>query len=128
MKLQVLSDLHLETEAFEPRPAPGAEALVLAGDIDSRWEALARFQGWPVPVLFVPGNHEVDFRELGEARVALRAHCAALGLHHLDGDQLVLTSAAGRRVRFLGCTRWCDFDTLGPEQQPRALKAAGYFV
>ena len=33
MKLQLLSDLHLETEAFEPLPAPGAELLVLAGDI-----------------------------------------------------------------------------------------------
>ena len=35
MRLQLLSDLHLETEVFEPRPAPGAELLVLAGDIDS---------------------------------------------------------------------------------------------
>ena len=128
MKLQILSDLHLETEAFEPCPAPGAEALVLAGDIDSRWEALARFQGWPVPVIFVPGNHEFDFRELGQARSALRAHCAALGLHHLDDEQLVLRSAAGRRVRFLGSTRWCDFEAFGSAQQARAIKAAGYFV
>ena len=30
MKLQLLSDLHLETETFDPEPAPGAEALTLA--------------------------------------------------------------------------------------------------
>ena len=35
MRLQLLSDLHLETEVFEPQPAPGAELLVLAGDIDA---------------------------------------------------------------------------------------------
>ena len=51
MRLQLLSDLHLETEVFEPRPAPGAELLVLAGDIDSIWRELDRFGGWPVPVL-----------------------------------------------------------------------------
>ena len=47
MRLQLLSDLHLETEPYEPEPAPGAELLVLAGDIDSRWDGLERFRGWP---------------------------------------------------------------------------------
>ncbi len=45
MKLQLLSDLHLETETFDPEPAPGAELLVLAGDIDATWAGLARFAG-----------------------------------------------------------------------------------
>ena len=42
MRLQLLSDLHLETEVYEPEPAPDAELLVLAGDIDSSWRGLAR--------------------------------------------------------------------------------------
>ena len=46
MRLQLLSDLHLESETFEPAPAPGAELLVLAGDVDSGWHALERFRGW----------------------------------------------------------------------------------
>ena len=29
MRLQLLSDLHLETEAFDPEPAPDADVLVL---------------------------------------------------------------------------------------------------
>ena len=53
MRLQFLSDLHLESETFDPEPAPGAQALVLGGDIDRHWDALARFKGWPVPVLMV---------------------------------------------------------------------------
>ena len=79
MKLQLLSDLHLETEAFEPEPAPEAEMLVLAGDIDSTWAGYERFAGWPVPVLVIAGNHEFDDREIGDAWPALRAHCAHLG-------------------------------------------------
>jgi len=42
MKLQLLSDLHLETEAFDPQPAPGADVLVLAGDIDATWAGFER--------------------------------------------------------------------------------------
>ena len=56
MRIQLLSDLHLETEVFTPTPAPEAELLVLAGDIDSSWAGLELFRGWPVPVLFVAGN------------------------------------------------------------------------
>ena len=67
MKLQILSDLHLETEAFDPEPAAGAELLVLAGDIDSTWAGLQRFAGWPVPMLMVAGNHEFDGRDLHQA-------------------------------------------------------------
>ncbi|MFM8737900.1 MAG: metallophosphoesterase [Betaproteobacteria bacterium] len=127
MRLQILSDLHLETEAFEPEPAPGAELLVLAGDIDSTWQGYARFAGWPVPVLVVPGNHEFDRRELRSALPAFRDHCARLGLRVLECDEWVHTTPQGRRVRFLGTVRWSDFEVFGPALQAKALKAASYF-
>ena len=53
VKLQLLSDLHLETESYAPVPAAGAEVLVLAGDIDTTWRSFELFRDWPVPVLFV---------------------------------------------------------------------------
>ena len=127
MKIQLLSDLHLETERFRPEPAPGAELLVLAGDIDSRWSGYERFAGWPVPVLVVAGNHEFDGRELDQAWPALRALCERLGLTLLQRQAVVLPDAAGRRVRFLGATRWSDFDLFGPGQRARAERAAAYF-
>lgn len=68
MKIQLLSDLHLEAHPqFTPEPAPAADVLVLAGDIGSyqegglladtsfgleRFSPLPQFAGWPVPVLF----------------------------------------------------------------------------
>jgi hypothetical protein len=127
MNIQLLSDLHFESEAFDPEPAPGAELLVLAGDIDATWRGYERFAGWPVPVLAVAGNHEFDGRELDHAWPALREHCAGHGITLLERDSVVLTSRGGRRVRFLGTVRWSDFDALGVAQRPRALRAGAYF-
>ena len=128
MKLQILSDLHLETEAFDPQPAPGAEFLVLAGDIDSTWAGLQRFAGWPVPMLMVAGNHEFDGRDLHAAWDALREACAALSIRLLQREEAVLTDGAGRRLRFLGATRWSDFDLFGEKGRPKAERAAGYYL
>ena len=127
MNIQLLSDLHLESEDFEPEPQAGAELLVLAGDIDSTWRGYERFAGWPVPVLAVAGNHEFDGREINDAWPALRRHCGGLGITLLERDSVIQTSRTGRRVRFLGTVRWCDFDALGVAQRPRALRAGAYF-
>jgi hypothetical protein len=128
MKLQLLSDLHLETEAFDPEPAPGAEMLVLAGDIDATWVGLERFAGWPVPVLFVAGNHEFDGREWRQAWPALQDHCAALGIQMLEQRSVLRTDDRGRTIRFVATARWSDFDLFGPAGRERAMRAAGYFM
>ena len=128
MRLQLLSDLHLETEAYTPEPAADAELLVLAGDVDSSWAGLERFARWPVPVLFVAGNHEFDRRELRSAWPALRAHCESLGITLLEREQNIRIDKAGRRIRFVATTRWCDFDLFGAAGRERAMRAAGYFM
>ena len=127
MRLQLLSDLHLESESFDPEPAPEAELLVLAGDIDRSWRGFERFRGWPVPVIVVAGNHEFDGRELREAWPRLREHCTALGFTLLERESLVMSARSGRRVRFVGTVRWCDFDLFGPERRTKALRAGEYF-
>ena len=135
MKIQLLSDLHLESHPdFRPQPAPGADVLVLAGDIGSyqagsllaeRGDAdfgLARFSprhGWPMPVLFVPGNHEYDGLDFDEADARLRETCARLGLTWLERETVVMADAAGP-VRFIGTTLWSDFDALAPPDRPVA--------
>ncbi len=128
MRIQLLSDLHLETEAFEPEPNPAAELLVLAGDIDSSWAALDGFRGWPVPVLMVAGNHEFDGREVDEAWPALRARCDALGIRLLERESVVLTDGDGARVRFTATVRWCDFDLFGDAGRAGAMRAAAYYM
>ena len=127
MKLQLLSDLHLETESFDPRPAAGAELLVLAGDIDARWRGLARFAQWPVPVLCVPGTHEFDGRAVEAVLPALRVHCASLGIRLLHREAIVLRGADGVPVRFLGVVRWSDYEVFGAAERARAMRAAAHF-
>jgi hypothetical protein len=120
VKLQLLSDLHLEVHPhFQPEPAPGADLLVLAGDIGSYQPGslleesdfgLERFsprRGWPSPVLFVPGNHEYDNLDFDAAHERLRETCARLGITWLEREALVLEG-----VRFVGTTLWTDFDAL----------------
>lgn len=128
MKLQLLSDLHLETESYDPVPAPGAELLVLLGDLDARWDAFERFRGWPVPIVYVAGNHEFDGRDVDAAWPALRERCGAVGITMLERESLVVRGADGRRIRFVATIRWSDFDLLGAEQRPKAMRAASYFM
>jgi predicted phosphodiesterase len=126
--VQLLSDLHLETEDFEPAPLPGAELLVLAGDIDATWAAYERFAGWPVPVFVVPGNHEFDGRDVRAALPAFEALCQRHGLVLLHRRSAVFEARDGRRVRLVGAPRWSDFDLFGPAQRERAMRAARYFL
>ena len=129
MNIQLLSDLHLESNPhFVAKPTPGADLLVLAGDIGSyqpgsllagsdfglaRFSPLPPAQGgtaWPTPVLFVPGNHEYDGLEFDATRLRLRATCERLGLIWLE-QQTVLVQG----VRFIGSTLWADFDALSAD-------------
>ena len=128
MRLQLLSDLHLETEQFDPQPAPGAELLVLAGDIDSRWLGLERFAGWPQPVVFIAGNHEFDGRDLDSAMPALRQRCDELGITLLERESRVVADDRGRRIRLLATTRWSDFDLFGAAGRAKAMRAGAYFM
>jgi predicted phosphodiesterase len=140
MKIQLLSDLHLEAHPhWVPTPAPGADLLVLAGDIGSYQTGssltdtdfgLARFsplQGWPTPVLFVPGNHEYDGLDFDVAHQRLRETCARLGITWLEREVLVWPPgpANPRAVRFVGTTLWTDFDALAPKEPTSSTPASG---
>lgn len=136
MRIQLLSDLHLETHPhFVPTPAPGADVLVLAGDIGSYQYGsllpgpdfgLERFSpklGWPTPVLFVPGNHEYDALDIDATHARLRATCDRLGITWLERAVVAMDDpAGGAPVRFVGTTLWSDFDALVPRAAPTTVQ------
>ncbi len=153
MKIQLYSDLHLETHpAFAPQPAPGADLLVLAGDIGSYQAGsalvqdpdfgLARFSprhGWPTPVLFVPGNHEYDALDFDVGHARLRETCERLGMVWLERAVWYPpgSDAQGRPLRFIGTTLWTDFDALVDLKAPltaqlqardKAFRAANFYL
>lgn len=132
MNIQLLSDLHLESNPhFQPQPLPGADVLVLAGDIGSYQRGsmlallgmddfgLGRFAHWPVPVLFVPGNHEFDGLDFDATHGRLQSICQRLGIVYLEGRSVQIGG-----VRFVGSTLWADFDALAGLQKPLRLGAS----
>ncbi len=147
MKIQLLSDLHLERYPhWLPRHVPGAEVLVLAGDIGSYQAGslleagdfgLTRFSprqaGCPWQhVLFVPGNHEFDSLEYEVTRQRLRELCGQLGITWLDREVALLDG-----VRFVGTTLWSDFDAFARHEKSlsgqltvrdKAFRAANFYL
>ncbi len=151
MNIQLLSDLHLETHPnFVPEVSPLADVLVLAGDVGSYQAGsmladradtdfgLARFSprtdlaAWPVPVFFVPGNHEYDGMPFEEADARLRETCERLGITWLHQRVVVF-----KGVRFIGCTLWSDFESLVPvngaltqqlKAREKAERAADFYL
>ncbi len=117
MKIQLASDLHLELiEAFLPdeklvEPAPDADLLVLAGDIHKPESVINMFGDWPVPVLYVAGNHEFYGRDWIATRRFLKAASQGTSVTFLDNDVHHMGA-----VRFLGCTLWTDFQQRGHTQ------------
>ena len=151
MNLQLLSDLHLEADpGFAAAPAPDADLLVLAGDVGSyqtrrdgsvmaeadwglqRFSPLPQYAHWPVPVVYVPGNHEYDALDWDEAHAGLRRACDRLGIAWLERETLQIDG-----VRLVGTTLWSDYDALAPaqateterlRQREKAFRAANFYL
>lgn len=110
MKIQLASDLHLEMLLrqfhWNPLIAPAHEAdvLVLAGDIANWTQAIGTFGDWPVPVLYVAGNHEFYGESFEHVRSELRRAAEGTSIRFLDND---VADFGG--VRFLGATLWTDY-------------------
>nr|WP_315233990.1 metallophosphoesterase family protein [uncultured Albidiferax sp.] len=125
MRIQVVSDLH--HEFFTRRwpgelnitPAVGADVLVLAGDIALGASAIELFKDWPVPVLYVCGNHEFYARTWPDVLEAVRSEAQGTRIHVLERDSIELDG-----VRFLGTTLWTDYLLSGVNLQPYLMRRA----
>ena len=107
MKIQVLSDLHLEHGGFLPEHHPEADVIVLAGDLAPYTEGLVdqlaeHWSGAP-HILYVLGNHEFYGTEIDETRARLVEECAGAGIHLLDPGMVRIEG-----TRFIGATLWTD--------------------
>ena len=125
MKIQLASDLHLEFFQRDfpgerlIKPADDADILVLAGDIAKGTQAIDLFRDWPVPVLYLAGNHEFYGQSLETTRDALRAAAQGTSIRFLDND-----TAEFGGMRFLGCTLWTDYRLNQERTQQQAMEHA----
>ena len=117
MKLQILSDLHIEFEPFDI-PQVDTDVVILAGDIHTGKRGI----DWILeaipdkPVIYVLGNHEYYGRAFPKHIHALKTLTKATHIHVLEQDAVTIDG-----VLFLGCTLWTNFSLFGND--PRI---AGY--
>lgn len=110
MKIQIASDLHLEflQDLFPGErlisPAYDADILVLAGDIANGTRAIELFKDWPVPVLYLAGNHEFYVADFTQVRRDLRHAASGTSIRFMDNDVIDFGG-----VRLLGTTLWTDY-------------------
>jgi hypothetical protein len=129
VRAQVFSDLHLEfAPDYFPEPSPLADIAIVPGDLGHSPVVLRRFVDWPVPLLYVPGNHEYDRADYEATRQQIAVECRAAGIILLDRSTEVLTDVDGRSIRFVGTTRWSDFDLLGRNERQRCADAAERYL
>lgn len=141
MRIQLISDLHWDNDPqLAPQPLAGAELLVLAGDVASRHfrgghfglDYFSPLNGWPVPVLYVPGNHEFDDGDYDQTYAQLQRSCEQWGITWLERQCIELGG-----IRWLGSTLWADFDALVKPgdnarqrkiQRRKAMRAANFYL
>ena len=109
LKIQVLSDLHIEFEGFEFVETE-SDVVILAGDIHVKdkgvlW-ALENIQN--KPVIYVLGNHEFYGKAYPKLVGSIKEKVEGSNVHLLEKDLLEING-----VNFLGCTLWTDFNLFG---------------
>jgi predicted phosphodiesterase len=125
MRIHVASDLHTE---FLAHTFPGesglkvvgdADILVLAGDIAKGAAGLSLFKDWPMPVVYVCGNHELYSHEYEKVFEELDTRSRGTSVRFLEREVLDYGG-----VRILGCTLWTDYLLDGESARPEAMSNA----
>ena len=126
IRLQLLSDLHLDVWSYRPEIADGIDAIVVAGDVR---EDAVRAVRWledgygaaGVPIVYVTGNHEGYGQTIEPMLERARREAAGTQVRLLENDEIVL-HVRGVRFRVLGATLWTDLAIDGPKARERALR------
>jgi len=109
MKIQILSDLHLEfgTRDYD---FPQADVLVLAGDIHTGINGIKWVldKALKIPVIYVLGNHEYYRHSYPKLLNEIRDSIRGTSLYILENKAICLDG-----ITFQGCTLWTDFQLTG---------------
>ncbi len=109
MKIQLLSDLHIEFEYYA-YPKADADVVVLAGDIHTKDRGVK----WALeeikdkPVIYVLGNHDFYGKAYPKLVDSVKALTKDSNIHVLENDLVTIDG-----VNFLGATLWTNFELFG---------------
>lgn len=110
MKIQILSDLHIEIGPFEFVDT-GADLVILAGDVHTKYNGLRWIkESIPdVPVLYIMGNHEFYGEKFPGLIHKLKEEAKeTANIHILENETFELNG-----YRFFGATLWADLALHG---------------
>lgn len=122
MKIQVLSDLHLDHAPFYP-DCEQADVVILAGDVaDGEMGVIWALENLPkVPIMYVLGNHEYHGQCFSELPSYLKQLTQNTNVHILDNDSVTIGGVA-----FHGCTLWTDFALF--DNPIMAMETCGSYI
>jgi predicted phosphodiesterase len=130
IRLAVISDLHLEFRNAVGCDLAGldlaatADILLVPGDVAIGTDAITWCERSPIPVVFVPGNHEFYGREISSTRDEMRVLASQYRHVHLLDPGVVQFNIRQRRIRVIGATLWTDYRLLGEKHRVRAMEDA----
>lgn len=127
MKLQIMSDLHLDYPGSGGPPplAAGVGMVVVAGDtcegLVKAIEHLRRAYPAPTEIIMVAGNHELWSKRLAFEEHFEEGHLAAEdhGVTLLENSVKIVNG-----VRLIGCTLWTDYELFGTSMGEAAMRTA----
>ncbi len=115
MKIQILSDLHLEFSHYQIVTVEDSDIIVIAGDftIARKLRQLKAYsQSVRKPVFFVAGNHDY----YGGYFSVVNKYLDNIGLKIDNFHFLSNSSFVYENVKLVGCTLWSNFD-LAPKPE-----------
>ena len=113
MKIQLLSDLHIEFGDYRYQ-STDADVVILAGDIHVGVSGVvwAASQIKDKPVIYVLGNHEYYRHVFPDLAQTLKETTAGTNIHVLENDMFSFEG-----VNFFGATLWTDFALFGDPRE-----------
>lgn len=109
MKIQILSDLHLEFEDF-PINFSAVDVVVLAGDVHIGDKGVKWIleQIPDIPVIYILGNHEYYGKVYPKLIRKLKLQTQGSNISILENESIQIENTS-----FYGCTLWTDFELFG---------------
>jgi Icc-related predicted phosphoesterase len=109
MKIQIISDIHLEFGVREFELSK-SDLLILAGDIHVGEEGLLWISERVkhIPVIYVLGNHEYYKNSYPKLLYDIKKSAQGSNIHILENDSICIGG-----ITFHGSTLWTDFELFG---------------
>lgn len=129
MKIQIISDLHLDVARIKPVTIKDSiDLVIVAGDTCEgalkAFEYLRRIVPMVIPIIMVLGNHEY-YRRFAPVELALaKEQAPSFNIRVLENNSCIIgNSTATNGIRVAGATMWTDYAIFGAANVAAVMNA-----